>query len=317
MATRKCYTALGPIHPDQMGLTAEHEHILWGPPGWEYDPEWWWYWGKVYERCHQDLVEFKNLGGGTLVDVSGIGLGRDVELYSLLQKTSGVNVVLCTGFWPERGFLGEFWRDIDFHEELYVRELTQGIQNTDVRAGIIKVGTGRDRMTEMEEVTFRAAARAAKKTGCCVTTHGVWTARRQVQVFEEEGVSPNQVVIGHLEDASCLDFDRDVEIAKKGYYIGYDHIGIEQTWSPMFYAMPDEQRADMVKAIIDAGLIDRLIISADVNSFSLGWQRSAPYVGKSKVGDLIRFISKMKRVGITDDQVHTLLYVNPQRVIPF
>lgn len=315
---RKTYTALGPIHPDEMGITAEHEHILWGPPGWEYDPEWWWHWPKVYERCYLDLVEFKGLGGGTLVDVSGIGLGRDVEFYALLSRVSGVHVVLCTGFWAERGILGYFAApDIDFHEELYVRELTQGMGNTNVRAGIIKVGTSRDEMTRLEEVTFRAAARAAKRTGCCVTTHGARVARRQVEVFLEEKVDPQQVVIGHLDDASAIDFKRDVEFFRKGFYIGYDHIGIEPTWSPMFYALPDEARADLVKTAIDAGFLDQIILSADVNSFSLGWQRSAPYVGKSSVSDLLRFVPKMKRVGINDDQVHTMLVENPKRVIPF
>ena len=314
----KVYTILGPIHPEEMGICAMHEHIMWGPPGWEYNTDWWWDRTKVYERCLMDLNDYHDLGGGTLVDVSGIALGRDLDLYALLARNSGVHVVCCTGFWPERGILAQFAiPDIDFHEELYLRELTQGMGNTNIRAGIIKVGNSGFEMTALEEVTYRAAARAAKKTGCAVTTHGTRMVRKQVEVLLDEGIDPSQVIIGHLDAAYALDFDRDTEIARKGCYIAYDHIGIEQTWSPMPYAMPDETRADMVKAIIEAGFMNRLILSADVNSFSLGWQRSSPYVGKSRVGDLVRFIQRMKRVGITDDQVHSMLVENPKEVLAF
>ena len=52
---KKVYTVLGPIHPDELGLTAMHEHIFWGPPGWEYDPHWWFSKTAAYEKAHKDL----------------------------------------------------------------------------------------------------------------------------------------------------------------------------------------------------------------------------------------------------------------------
>ncbi|MFQ5879997.1 MAG: phosphotriesterase [Dehalococcoidia bacterium] len=313
-------TVLGPIHPDEMGIAALHEHILWGPAGWEYDPDWWFSPPKVFEKCCTDLLDFKSLGGRTLVDVSGIGLGRDVELYALISKSAGVHIVACTGFWAEMGILGYFAiRDIDYHEELYVRELTQGMGQTSVKAGIIKIGTSVDEMTPLEELTFRAAARASKRTGCAVTTHGhgLRSVKEQLRVFKDERVDPSRIIIGHRSDATSLDLELDKEIAGWGAYLGYDHIGTTPAWSPMPYAMWDDIRADMVKAMIDAGHIERIILSADVNSFSLGWQRSAPVVGKHMVGDLLRFIPRLYRAGVSEEQVHMMLVENPKRVLPF
>ena len=94
---------LGAIHPDELGVVAMHEHIFWGPPGWEYDPYWWFSKTAAYEKAHKDLSDFRILGGNTFVDLSGLGLGRHLPTYIELSKSSGVNVVACTGFWAERG----------------------------------------------------------------------------------------------------------------------------------------------------------------------------------------------------------------------
>ena len=166
-------TVTGAIHPDELGVTSCHEHIFWGPPGWEFDPEWWFHWPKVFTKCLADMAEWRDLSGKTIVEVSGIGLGRDIEFYRMLSRYSGVNVVLSTGFWAETGIYNYFLeKDIDYMEELFVRELTEGIGNTGARAGVIKVGNSIFKFTEIEERQYRAAARAAKRTGCAIVTHG-------------------------------------------------------------------------------------------------------------------------------------------------
>jgi phosphotriesterase-related protein len=306
-------TVLGPISPDQMGFTAMHEHVMWGPPGWEYNPDWWWSAPKVFEKCWTDLTDFRQLGGSTFVDVSGIGLGRDIDFYVALARNTGVNLVACTGFWAKQGILGYFQvKDIDYHEELFIRELTQGMGQSTVKAGIIKVGnTSREPFAPIEELTYRAAARAAKKVGCCVTTHGITEARDQFRILREEGLDPERIIIGHCDAAYDLDFERDKEFCRQGAYIGYDHIGIE-AWSPMPYHLPDRQRVEMVQAIIDAGYRDHLILSADVNSFSLGWKTPA-----HTVGHLLRyFVPLMRSAGIDDDTINHLFVENPRRVLP-
>lgn len=310
-------TILGPIRPDEMGLTAMHEHLLWGPPGWEYDPEWWFSVPKVLRSCVDDLREFYRLGGRTFVDCSGLGLGRELEFYRIIARCTGVHVVACTGFWEDPGILTWFrLPDIDYLEELFVQEVTEGIGKTGIKAGIIKAANGISQFTALEERTFRAAARAARRTGAAVTTHGVQFALRQLQVLLEEKLDPERIIIGHLDTLTDIDLVRDKEIGRRGAYLGYDHIGTLDTWSPTRYSTDDDRRASLIKEMLDAGFQKQLIMSADVNSFSLGWQRSAPYVGKSAVGDLIRFLPKLRRLGVSDETIHSILVDNPRRVLP-
>lgn len=309
----KVNTVLGPIHPEEMGITAMHEHIQWGPPGWEWDPQWWYSVPRIYEKIHNELLDFKSLGGRTFVDTSGIGFGRDLDFYVNLARNTGVHIVACTGFWPEGGILGYFHdKDIDYFTELFVHELTVGVDRTNIKAGIIKVGTG-PYMTPLEEKTFRAAARAAARTGCAVTTHGVDTALRQLEVMMEEGLDPDRIIIGHLDDAHCLDLERDKEIARRGAYVGYDHIGIEDTWSRSIYAMADARRVELAVAMLEAGYERNLIISCDTNGWSLGWPN--PY---HTVAHLVRyFVPKLRQAGISEETIHTLLVENPKRALPF
>ncbi|MFQ5879507.1 MAG: phosphotriesterase, partial [Dehalococcoidia bacterium] len=301
------------IHPEEMGITAMHEHILWGPPGWEWNPQWWYSVPRIYEKIYNELLDFKGLGGATFVDVSGIGLGRDLDFYVNLARSTGVHIVACTGFWEGYGILGYFHdKDIDYFTELFVHELTKGMGKTNIKAGIIKVGTG-PTMTPLEELTFRAAARAAKETGCAVTTHGVLTAMQQMEVLTEEGLDPSQIIIGHLSSAYSLDLERDKEIARRGAYLGYDHIGIEPTWSDAAYAMPDERKVELIIAMVEAGYAQNLILSCDVNGWSLGWKN--PY---HTVAHLLRyFVPRLHRAGISEEMIHTLLVENPKRVLPF
>lgn len=311
-------TVLGPIAPEEVGVTAMHEHIIFGMPGWEWDeealrmevlgsP------AKVFERINNDLLDFRLSGGKTFVDTSGIGLGREVDLYVNLSRASGVHLIACTGFWAERGIVPYFRnKDIDYLADVFVRELTQGMEGTNVKAGIIKIGTG-STMTPLEERTFRAAARAAKRTGCAVTTHGIQTALQQVEVLLDEGLDPSRIIIGHCDDGSAINLERDKEICRRGAYVGYDHIGTEPVWSPMPYATTDERRVELVKTMIEAGFVNHLVISVDTNGQSTHRPTQLhPY------SHLLRyFVPKLRKAGISEEHIQTMLVETPKRVLPF
>ncbi len=310
-------TITGTIHPDELGATACHEHVIWGPPGWQYDQEWWFQYPKLFSMCLAELTEYRELGGKTLVDCSGIGMGRDVELYSMLSKYSGVQIVMSTGFWAGAG-INNIFRDksADWLADMFVRELTVGIGDTGVKAGVIKVGNGRFEFSALEEKLHRAAARASLKTGATIITHGVEFATRQLETFKSEGLDLSRVFVSHCNGAKC-NVERDAAIIKTGAYIGHDHWTIVPTWSPTHYSAPDEVNADGAKAVIDAGLIDHLCLSADMNIFSLGWSRSAPYVGKASVADMMRILpAKLRRVGVSEETFWKIMIDNPKKIIP-
>ena len=315
----KVYTILGPIEPGEVGICDMHEHVLWNSPGWQFSPEAFQHFDRprVFEKIQADLLDYKSLGGRTIVDVSGIGMGRDVDFYADLSRETGVNIVACTGFWAERKILTYFTvRDLDYMTDLFVREATRGIGTTNVRAGIIKVGAGRNELTSLEEQTFRAAARASRKTGVAVTTHGVWCAERQAEIFLEEGADPARVVIGHLDDKTSIDLERDKRLGKLGFNLGYDHIGILPEWSPMFYAMPDEVRADLVLSMVDAGFLSQLVVACDTNAWSVGLvHRGTP---KSTFAHLLRTWAPLLRSwGLSEAALNTLLVETPARILGF
>lgn len=304
-------TVLGTIHPDEMGITSIHEHIMWGPPGWEYNPGVWFDISKVFEKSYTELVDYRLLGGRTFVDCSGIGLGRDLDLYVKLASSSGINLVACTGFWSDDGIAPHFrTKDIDFFEELFVRELTQGMGHTLIKAGVIKVGNGLDEFTKLEDIEYRAAARAAKRTGSAIITHGINFALHQLDLFKEEGLNLSKIVVSHADEH--LDMERDKEVARRGAYIAYDHVGVEK-WCRMFYARPDEERLEYVLAMLNAGFEDRVMIATDTNSKGLGWGETYLH----NPAHLLRyFVPKMKKAGIKDKTITKLLVENTRRVLP-
>lgn len=308
-------TVLGTIHPDEMGVTLMHEHVGFGVPGWEYDTATWFDPVRRFEAVDRDLRDLRLAGGSTFVDCSGIGLGRDVYFFVNLAKSSGIHLVAATGFWADSGILGHFRnKDVDYLTEVYVHELTKGMEHTNVKAGIIKLGVDSfgERPTPLEEAEWRAGARAAKRTGAAITTHGITHAQWQMDLFREEGLDPDRVVIGHADAKYAIDLERDKEMMRRGYFVGHDHIGFEDVWSPALYAMPDERRVELVVALVEAGFVDRLILSNDTSGFALGW--TTPFQSYAHL--LRSFVPKLLKAGVTQEQIDTMLIGNPKRVLP-
>jgi len=311
-------TVLGAVAPERVGTTSMHEHILWLTPGWQYDPKADKLFDakKIFEKIRDDLIDYKSAGGQTIVDCSGIGLGRDVDFYAALSKASGVNIVACTGFWADRKILPYFaLKDVDYLTELFVRELTRGMGATNIKAGVIKVGNSKQGISEVEEKTYRAAARASRKTGAAVITHGVNFARKQLELLLSEGAEPDRIVISHCDAAYSLDFKRDVEIARQGAYVGYDHVGIEPHLSRAAYAMGDDERLKLCRDFIDAGYAEHLVLSCDVDGFTIHERRTAYDFKYSHL--LRKFVPMLEDVGIPGKTLDLILVETPRKILSF
>lgn len=303
-------TVNGPIEAEQLGITAIHEHLLLGMPGWEHMAGLVFDRARAFEKIKKDLLEFKRLGGQTLVDCTGMAMGRNVEFAQALSRSSGVHIVCCTGFREERtipGHYSPFWgRTHEYLARIFIGEITQGMsvpymRRTDSLAGAIKVGNSEGQITEMEEMAYRAAAQAGRRTGVVVITHGSSMARRQLQLLLEEGLSPEQVIISHCDDNP--DLERDRGLARAGAYVGYDRAGSDGTG--------DQRRAELVKAMVDAGLTERVFISCDTIGYALGGEQ--PQRGYAHL--LANFVPLLRRVGVSEQALHTILVENPKRVL--
>src|SRR5262249_60758994 len=165
-------TVTGTCRTADLGLTLMHEHLLIGWPGWETDTA-----APRFDRreakrlCVDRMLELKALGVSALVDPCPIDLGRDVEFAAEVAQASGVNVVCATGLYKEESgaapyykFRASFTDAVSEMTEIFVKEITEGIGETGIKAGVIKVATGPHQITAYERSVIIAAARAHKHT---------------------------------------------------------------------------------------------------------------------------------------------------------
>lgn len=312
-------TVNGPIPASRLGFTAPHEHILAGSTDvlnlW---PESVGGRDAFIGRAVARLRTAKVAGIDTMVDCTTADLGRDVRMMQEVSRRSGMQLVAVTGHWltPTPTFES---RSAEELADFFSLEIRRGIADTGVKPGAIKAASGAV-MTPFQEKVFRAAARTSKRTGAPVTTHSVAIKRggdRQAAVLEEEGLDPRGVCIGHSDESP--DFDYLAGLAKRGYTIGMDH---------PFYGLPAmgagangvptwQERAAMIKRLIDAGFNDRIFMATDWMSA----YTAAPTGTMERLtaanpdGDLFNLrhtIPYLRQIGVTEDQVRTITVTNPR-----
>ena len=307
-------TVLGPVHPEELGVAAIHEHIMGGLPRWDCDPGFWYNTGKVLEKCYDDLIDFKLLDKQTYVDCSDIGMERDLDVYvKLAASIRPIHIVASTGFGGDKGIAPHFRKkDADYFEALFVRELTQGMGHTGIKAGVISIGSDGGELTDLEEKIYRAAARAAKRTGAAVLMGGSHTTLGQLDTLAREKLDPSRIIVSHLNGSGRIDMEYDRQIIRAGAYVAYDDIGV-QDWSRRPYRMPDERRVDLLLSMTKAGLQDHVLLSTGSRSHSLSWGEPSLH----NVGHLFRyFLPAMRHAGVGEDLIHKILVENPKRVLP-
>jgi phosphotriesterase-related protein len=214
-----------------------------------------------------ELQEFGDAGGFCLVDLTPMGLGRDPEALVRASEETGVHVVMGTGIYHEVHHPDAI-ADLDdvAIAELLVKEITEGVGDTGIRAGIIgEQGTYTGPMTDREAVVFRASAMAAVETGVAVTTHTHLgrNALDQIDVLTSQGLDPDRIVIGHLDDGEP-DLDLIREIINRGAWAQFDDIGYEYYTERLQVQMAtDVVRAGKLRQLAEEELTDHVILGSD------------------------------------------------------
>jgi predicted metal-dependent phosphotriesterase family hydrolase len=298
-------TVTGPVEAADLGITQPHEHLLINLYGtvmvWNYSAF------EDVDLAIQEIGAFRAAGGRTIVETTTIGIGRDPVGLKRISEASGVNVIMGAGWYREPVYPPEIARtSVSKLADMLVRDLQEGVDGTGIRAGVIgELGTEVDFLSPAQERVFRSAARAQQQTGVAITTHCQRTGRLgidQARLLLECGVPADRIVIGHHGDKRHVDFE--LEILQTGVYVQIDHIGFNEL-------QPDRQRARNVKAIIDAGFGERLLISQDVClPPHLKW-----FGGYGYDHLLVTFVPMLREIGITDEQITTLMVANPARVL--
>jgi len=304
-------TVRGRVEAAEIGFTLPHEHtrcVLW------HIPNRWDYWQLTGE---EDLIAgelglFRDAGGSCVVDVTLQSIGRDAARLRRLSEATGLHLVMGCGwyrqaYYPAEARIGR--RTVDDLAAELVREFHEGADGTDVRPGIIgEIGTDKPWMSGEEERVHRAAARAARATGMAVTTHAVMSGvgLAQLRVFDEEGLDPGRVVIGHADSSPRLDYY--VGIIERGANLEFDFLGMSFT--------PVERHGEprlirLLLELIGRGHAERILLSQDVCHDS----QLKAYQGNGYVYLSETFLPRLRASGVDEATIRTMTVENPRRIL--
>jgi phosphotriesterase-related protein len=251
-------------------------------------------------------------GVGCIVDGGHRDMGTKLADLKTIAGRTKVHIVASGGFYMERTYPPDLATK---SEDQIADELAREARDGRFGAfGEIGVNPNSAELSLVERKAFRAIGKAHVRTGIPIFTHNSYgtgpnvprgIGLQQLDILESVGVSPEHIAIGHT---CCLD-DPEVtiisEIAKRGAFVGFDRVTTVQQ------IMPDEKKVAMVVAFLEAGHTDKLLLSADFTG-----QRTleaGPGYGRT----VTVFVPLLKKAGVSDEMIHTILYDNPRRFLAF
>jgi len=300
-------TVLGPVAPGDLGFTLPHEHtkcsLWWIENRWDY-------WELIGDepRINEELAAYKGLGGGTLVDVTPIGIGRDLARLARLSQATGLHIVAGAGWYRQAYYPAEARIDRRSIDDL-ADEIVQEFVDGPVRPGIIgEIGTDKPWVTAQEERVFRAAARAALRTGASVTTHAVQSdvGLAQLAILEDEGLDPARIVIGHCDSHPRIEHWR--EIVRRGAHVEADFLGM--SFTPLERA-GEPKVVELISTLLNEGFEKQILLSQDVCHDS----QLASYGGNGYTYLQKSFLPRLVAAGVNTATIKTITVENPARLL--
>jgi len=308
---KRIHTIKGPIEIDALGLTLPHEHLftdLRGPSVPDYargEPS------AVVKVVEPYLAEASAVGVTTLVECSTVGVGRNVPVLRSLAEVTSIHIIAPTGVYRD-AYIPETLREISEHDlaELWTTELTEGIEETSIRAGFIKLAMSDDGPTALEIRNLKAAVKASQNTGAVIASHtiGGKVARKEMDVLEEAGLDLQRFIWIHAQtepDISILE-----EATRRGAYVELDSVGA-----------PHQSQTELLEttiALIEAGFADHILLSHDAGWYNPARSDGLPEEGFRGYTALARdFLPELLKRGINEEQVRLITVNNPAKAFAF
>lgn len=261
-----------------------------------------------YNNVQQVINELKELyryGVRNIIEVTNIGMGRNLEVIQQVAKETDMNILISTGCYKEP-FIPDAILKTSTEElaKIMIQEIEEGIEHTGVKAQVIgEIGTSLNEWSQQERKLFDAAIMAHKKTGKLITTHTTLgtLGLKQAQYLIQQGVDKHKIVIGHMDLSG--DIDTIKEIIKTGVCVGFDTIGKNNY-------LPDEQRVAMLMELERCNMLDHVVVSLDITRKSN--LKDAGGIGYAYLFEV--FIPMLKKAGFKEESLEKILKENPKRL---
>lgn len=302
------------IHPKESGHAQCHEHI-WLEKGASYSvsPA---LCMNDYEKSLKELKDYRQAGGGLMIDAQPTGCGRNLSRLAALSRESSVHIVAAAGFHKK-----EFFDQLPllsctrnelarlYAEEIETGTETPGQPSSLYRAGILKAAAGRDWQTDpVYQKLFEAVAEAAGLTNAPVMIH---TEKENdilhlIRWFQERGISPEKLLICHL-DRTHHDADYHKEVLSTGCFLCYDSIH-------RLKYLSDQEEMELLCAMKQSGLTGQIVLSLDTTN-----QRLRSYYAEDMGLDYILtiFIPQLQERGFTDREIRQMCITNARTILDF
>lgn len=314
----------GQIMPNELGRTLMHEHIQFGYPGFQGDTTLGgWDKATALEKIKTHLDMAKSHGVQTIVDATPNECGRDAVFLKQVSEIFEMNIVCATGFYYEgeggaayfkfRSAFTDITKEI---QEMMHTEITKGIGDSGVRAGVIKLASSKDEITPYEKAFFIAGAKVAIETGVPIITHtqAGTMGPEQAKLLLSLGVPANQIMIGHMDGNTDIAYHK--KTLDQGVRIAFDRCGLQYILD-----MPsDQERVKILAQLIKEGYTDKLHLSHDFILHQLG----RPIPSNPKVEELLaryylgnifdNIIPELLAEGVSPKQTEQIMTANPMGI---
>ncbi|MBP86975.1 MAG: hypothetical protein CMJ64_09705 [Planctomycetaceae bacterium] len=339
------HTVLGPVAPDKLGATLMHEHA----PIVD--------WSELYETKPAPVAPVRekmlaktaslldafhdtlapNEGPGAIVETTPIRVGRYPMLFVDLAKRTKVHIIASSGFWCEALAPQHPWAirlginegGIEQMAGLFIREVTEGMEDpsgewgekfTNVRAGIIKIGTSTF-LRPSERACHIAAAIASKTTGCPITTHTTdGGGLEEAELLLKHGAPTSKVIIGHQGNQDDRENDEADEyhklIARLGCYVQFDRVDHAK------YGI--DKQARQIAKLVEGGFVKQVLLSHDHAPYyfpNYTAKEKRPEDWKALEPDYTtvttKLVASLGMLGVSKSEIRTMLVDNPKRVLAF
>ena len=337
-------TVLGPIDASRLGPTVTHEHLLVDLRPYFEMPQEATARGDVDRELTFDMVgrgrvmfmynvdhmtllseqvaireadSFRLWGGGSMVDATSIGIGRDPLALARISRATSLNIIMGSSYYVPQSHPADM--DDRTDEQIageIVRDLTEGVGDTGIRSGIIgEIGCSNPMTGNIEKV-LRASTAAQRETGAPILIHPPFHRDGPgwiIEILRRTGADLERVIMGHIDNV-LAEPSQLLEIAASGCYLEWDLLGSEDTIGTPLAPLDrinDDRRIENIRAMVDAGYGERIVVASDVCTKGHLLERG----GKGYGHLLENIVPRMRQKGFAESEIDDIVTDNPARIL--